>query len=306
MEKSYIEVVKEKGQDLTSYITLVQIRKSNKWMLNYKMELQKGITHGQGKLYVDPDGSYKKNKSHLFYIHLADFLNKRESELADKLKEKFEYEFDEDYPGGIKVKVQEKVLFKLRSDQFGFSAPQKDKLHPYMMHLTNKNYSEEAIDKVIDCIIYSRTIGGSFLWPLNKDGNMTSYNRSRGGTVFYGSYIQDRVDLTLLEIKHAYNYATSVDEYCNDILYKVYYNENEYIRLWLEHFVNFETYVEFFMMEPFIGENGRPLSLISDGELDNKVIYCKEIKQNIDFEALFDKLIGRLVNRSISMEKIIY
>ena len=62
-----------------------------------------------------------------------------------------------------------------------------------------KNKSDKDTDAVAEFLanyVYTtRTLGGSFLWPetLWKD-----YNKSRGN----GNYIEDRVDLTLLEIKH--------------------------------------------------------------------------------------------------------
>lgn len=56
----------------------------------------------------------------------------------------------------------------------------------------------DAIAEFLANYVYkTRTLGGSFLWPKSL---CSTYNKSRG----IRNYIEDRVDLTLLEIKHIY------------------------------------------------------------------------------------------------------
>lgn len=167
---------------------------------------------GQGAdAYIDPDRTYVDAGSG-FYNGLVDFLTVREAE--KKTDDRWSYRLHSEYvkgngqPVGIWVrdaKIPGEVLY-LRSDQFGFSAPNGkkrvrawDKRHPYA------SFIELDGDKsfVADCVRDTRTLGGSFLWPLFHGGRnwQSVYNLRRGAR----SYIEDSVDLTLYEIRRFYD-----------------------------------------------------------------------------------------------------
>ena len=63
----------------------------------------------------------------------------------------------------------------------------------------SENDQAKAAEFLTKYVYTTRTLGGSFLWPesWHRDYNMGRGNRS---------YIEDRVDLTLLEIKHYFEY----------------------------------------------------------------------------------------------------
>jgi hypothetical protein len=243
------------------------------WKNKYSQQLR-GEKNDKGLGdYHDPDCSHSSSLSD-YYILLKKFLTVREEHFKKKLNGYFKYEFCSQTPSGIKVyeckNGEKNCLFTLRSDLFGFSAPKliwknitnKQSPHPYDVYLKTFKHDDEdkintAIEKVVNWILYSRSIGGVFLWPIWKCGrnHQNQYNIARGGTVCIGEtnpnynyYIQDRVDLTLLEIKHSYdnNYANN---YSNDKLYKYYIDEKTHMKQWLKHFGNFQTYVEFFMFD---------------------------------------------------------
>lgn len=225
--------------------------------------------------YIDPDSNYKNPK---FYQDLCLFLNKREQELEQKLCEKNIYYFNENDKEiyGIQVKEivenEEKLVFYLKSDQFGFSRPSEDERKYIFDVYLDLNKSEEkkkikAINNIVNWISNTRTIGGSFLWPMekNKKGywiQNPAYNQDRGGSKKsiaskdggLSYYLQDRSDLTLFEVK---NYYSNQDK-CNNKLYEGVNGKRKCLfsnidlspwqnmKKWLDHFRNFETYVEFF------------------------------------------------------------
>ena len=208
--------------------------------------------------YIDPDSEYKDKRSQDFYQDLCQFLNARECELEQKLNGKYKYDFDKnDKPYGVQVKEiigkEEKLIFYLKSDQFGFSRPSEEQKYIYDIYLKQSKNKAKAINDIINWISNTRTLGGSFLWPMekNKDGKWLSnpeYNKDRGGSK-YGSkryYIQDRSDLTLFEVKNLYSkYTKDKDEDGNILLYSKI-NKWSNMKKWLNHFRNFKTYVEFF------------------------------------------------------------
>ena len=129
--------------------------------------------------YVDPDklDPAKNNKERInpqFYLDLRDFLNHKNHNRINNGKE-YKYEETDEY-------IDDGDGVQLVSDQFGFSAPSLELNHPYDIYLKkckdegkNKNV---AINNVINWVVESRTIGGSFLWPKGiRDG----YNTARGG-----------------------------------------------------------------------------------------------------------------------------
>lgn len=196
--------------------------------------------------YEDPDrlaGNKRINPK--FYSDLCVFLNA-------KVKKGKEYIFN--------GKFIEYGDINLVSDQFGFAAPSLGLSHPYDMYLIKCKIEnkKDAIDKVVNWVMESRTIGGSFLWPEG----ICRYNADRGGRnpfdvegKYRGGryskyYIEDRVDLTLCEIKHYFDNKN----YEGDILYN-HIKKDSVEEEWFRSFGDFKGYVDFFCFEPFVDKN---------------------------------------------------
>lgn len=183
--------------------------------------------------YVDPDqlGSKNKRSNPYFYEDLCNFLNQREGR-------KYDYTKNDKY-------IHDDTGIQLVSDQFGFSSPKIQLTHPYEIYLQKcKQEGKDkdlAIENVIRWIMTTRTIGGSFLWPYDI---WKTYNLHRGTR----SYIQDRVDLTLLEIKHYLDNKGNVEK---DIL-KV--KDKSHGQKWFADFPSFEKYVNYFCLNSFVDE----------------------------------------------------
>lgn len=180
---------------------------------------------------------------------------KEPTDLEDKSRKK---------PGDRTITVQkdENDYLYLTSDQFGFSAITKEDRtwsplkYPYAIYERCYKGDKSLIG---DTIWYTRTIGGSFLWPKVKCRRnwQSSYNLNRG----VSSYIEDRVDLTLYEIKEFYDeYSVEKDyEKIKDKLSEkgsnlLKYSDAEYIYKWLSIFKNFKTYVDFFCFDDFVNK----------------------------------------------------
>lgn len=242
--------------------------------------------------YVDPDGTYCWNNWG-FYEKLVAFLNLREAKFSAELGEPWEYIHIGEYspgntiPPGICVRTKDgqQTRCYLRSDQFGFSAPYgeypqgsnawDDPRYPYAKLLQCSSCGDR-MQFVADCVCSTRTVGGSFLWPLQKEGVKwkSNYNMNRG----VGSYIQDRVDLTLFEVKHYYEHKKrkgrgrfSADyEWQDDKLYTELV-KNPYMQVWLDHFGSFEPFVEFFMLDNFVDqETYMPKSIVTGKPLTER------------------------------------
>lgn len=221
------------------------------------------------RLYCDPDNTYQKGYNHEFFDKLVLFLNERERDCQDKLKGRFRYEFCEE---GCGIKVMEigengseTELFYLRSDQFGFSAPSNEKNHPYDLYISKCSDKQKAVNQVIQWIAATRTIGGSFLWPYSF---WRQYNPRRGGRIHSSRRynIQDRVDLTLWEIKYRYE-----DRAKETIMKSVAEGVKDFhLDLWLDHFADFKTYIEFFRLQPFVNDAGEPYDILNS-TAENKV-----------------------------------
>ena len=276
-------------------------------------------------VYNDPDRSHRSSSS-AYYKLLAKFLTIRENDnnFKGRLNGNFKYEFCTEYPSGIRVYKREngedKYLFTLRSDLFGFSAPKltwktTKTPHPYDVYLNNNK--KDAIDNVVNWILNSRNIGGVFLWPLRKcaDGKYKiEYNLARGGKVLIGEkmydghYIQDRVDLTLLEIKHSYD-DHYVDKYSGDKLFRYYIDENTHIKQWLNHFKDFKTYVEFFILNSFVEQiTLMPFDIVcanSNPCVDDIGKNNKRISQQSDIETMCNFLVDKIKSRTEKMLKCI-
>lgn len=253
--QSYI--VKKKGKN--EYYNL------NEWIELYG-EYLKVLKLLPQNPYNDPDGNSKE-----LYKELSDFLNEQEKRY---IKKEEQYHYKEcKKPFGIEVTNSEgEIQFYLKSDQFGFSAPRPEKDHPYDIYL--ETCSEEDIDRISEWIYYSRTIGGSFLWPTNmmKGSYSANYNIARGGSNPFedgkykgGKYkkypIEDRVDLTLLDIFLYYNNKDYSGKWNKTILCKWFEDEKnegankKIANQWFGHFGSFEKYVDFFCFNDFVHED---------------------------------------------------
>lgn len=208
------------------------------------------------KLYIDPDA--KENKD--FYSAMSDFLNA--ARISRKNNKILSFEANEAPYGMITVYYKDQYgneqHFTVHSDQLGFSAVpwiyfrkdyplsrylemQKNKLDK----LKNKSDIDAIAEFLANYVYKTRTLGGSFLWPKSL---CSTYNKSRG----IRNYIEDRVDLTLLEIKHIYEIRKweKLLPYGGDILFQSCKNNDA--QTWFGFFKSFEDYVDFFEFNDFV------------------------------------------------------
>lgn len=243
-----------------------------------KEEYIKYLTYKNEKdVYIDPDTTYNL-KNHLFYTNLIAFLNAREDWFCQKkgvkggaFCKKWHFVFNNYVEGniepcGIKVMVDGEAVLFLRSDQFGFTAPHglnksirpwNSKNNPYIKYL-RESKDKDKFQNVGNWVWATRSIGGSFLWPVKKCSGVwkSQYNIYRG----LQSYIEDRVDLTLFEIKHYYDFKKENKEcdienykYKSDKLYTTELSKTDSaMKMWLDHFESFEEYIEYFMFDCFV------------------------------------------------------
>lgn len=276
--------------------------------------------------YKDPDSI--ETGAEEFYKAMTFFLQAQEASHRNLLNGHFKYEFDFPY---IKVEKETNTegeyehLFYLKSDQFGFSRPSKDKSHPYDTYIEKSKNKKNAIENVSRWIYESRTIGGAFLWPLevNQKGELNNnppYNINRGGSCKKGNYIEDRVDLTLLEIMMV------LEGKQNDkvILKKASGNDTN-MKKWLNHFTSFDVYASFFCFDKFfcLKEKGIKKGLIniiasdieqknyielSEEDIGKKGIYEPQklkFKHVSEFERILKNVNLLIKKRTEEMEKII-
>ena len=273
-------------------------------------------------IYIDPDN--KKNEE--FYRELSNFLNA--SRISRKNNKILSFEANEAPYGMITVHYKgqngKEYGFRLHSDQLGFSAVpciyfrnnyplsrylemQKNKLDK------RKNKSNKATDAVADFLagyVYTtRTLGGSFLWP---ESWYKAYNMSRGN----GSYIEDRVDLTLLEIKHIYKFRELENQliYGKDHLLKQY--KNQYADKWFGFFDSFEDYVDYFMFNDFVEDistNGKkeymPINILTGKRFKTdypgyEMDTLKDIKE-YKLKEMLERVRDMVANRTKKMEDLI-
>jgi hypothetical protein len=273
-------------------------------------------------IYIDHDN--KKNEE--FYRELSNFLNV--SRISRKNNKILSFEANEAPYGMITVHYKgqngKEYGFRLHSDQLGFSAVpciyfrnnyplsrylemQKNKLDK------RKNKSNKATDAVADFLagyVYTtRTLGGSFLWP---ESWYKAYNMSRGN----GSYIEDRVDLTLLEIKHIYKFRELENQliYGKDHLLKQY--KNQYADKWFGFFDSFEDYVDFFMFNDFVEDistNGKkeymPINILTGKRFKTdypgyEMDTLKDIKE-YKLKEMLERVRDMVANRTKKMEDLI-
>lgn len=310
-----------KGDAEKEYNKLVSELGSNGKMIKNKSERSY-------KLYIDPDG--KENTD--FYSALSNFLNA--SRISRKNNKILSFEANEAPYGMITVyykdKYGNKQHFTVHSDQFGFSAVpciyfrknyplsrylemQKNKLDKQKNKSDKqKNKSDQdAIAEFLANYVYTtRTIGGSFLWPETLH---EQYNKHRGN----GSYIEDRVDLTLLEIKHYFEYRELDDKknfkYSGDILFRYY--DNLDTQTWFGFFDSFEDYVDFFLFNGFVDKDEQtneytPINILTGepfekGYLNSETNTLKDIKDEKQLKAMLERVRDMVKTRSEDMEKLI-
>lgn len=293
-------------------------KKCNKIVLDLrkKGEIIKDKSESSNKLYIDPD----KKENEEFYRELSNFLNA--SRISRKNNKILSFEANEAPYGMITVyykdKYGNKQHFTVHSDQFGFSAVPCiyfRKNYPLSRYLEmQKNKSDKDPDAVAEFLanyVYTtRTLGGSFLWPetLWKD-----YNKSRGN----GNYIEDRVDLTLLEIKHYFEYRDLDDKkkfkYSGDILFRYY--DNLDAQTWFGFFDSFEDYVDFFMFNDFVDKDKQtkeytPINILTGEAFETdypgyKKDTLKEIEDEKQLKEMLERVMNMVKKRTIKMEDLI-
>ena len=257
-------------------------------------------------IYMDPD----KKESIDFYNDLSDFLNAASCEHRKDLL----FKANGLSKKGIMVyrKKDKKEYFTIQSDQLGFSAvpwiyfSTKYPLSRYFEMQKN----EEAAKFLTDYVLATRTLGGSFLWPESWHRD---YNMRRG----IGSYIEDRVDLTLLEIKHYFEYRELVDKknfkFSKDRLF-VHYKKTD-AQTWFGFFDSFEDYVDFFLFNDFVDKDKQtkeytPINILTGAPFDKdylnyKTNTLKEIEDEKQLKAMLDLVMRKVKTRSENMEKLI-
>lgn len=277
------------------------------------------ILKGRGvvcnNIYIDPD--YKKNED--FYRALSNFLNAANSHRKNKLS--FEaYETPDEMISVYynKGRKDEKKYFSLQSDQLGFSAvpwiyfSTKYPLSRYLEMQKNKlDKDPDAIAEFLANYVYkTRTLGGSFLWPKSL---CSTYNKSRGN----GNYIEDRVDLTLLEIKHYFEYRDLDDKkkfkYSGDILFRYY--DNLDAQTWFGFFDSFEDYVDFFMFNDFVDKDKQtkeytPINILTGEAFETdypgyKKDTLKEIEDEKQLKEMLERVRDMVEKRTKKMEDLI-
>lgn len=264
------------------------------------------------KIYNDPD----KKENIEFYKDLSDFLNVA----SCKHRKKLLFKANGPSKKGIMIyrKNDNKEYFAIQSDQLGFSADTwiyfstKYPLSRYLEMQKNKlDKDPDAIAEFLANYVYkTRTLGGSFLWPKPL---CSTYNKSRG----IRNYIEDRVDLTLLEIKHIYEFRKleSLLPYSRDLLFNRH--KNQYADKWFGFFDSFEDYVDFFMFNNFVKatvKNGKkeymPINILTGKAFETeypgyKTNTLKEIEDEKQLKAMLERVRNMVEKRTKKMEYLI-
>ncbi len=229
-----------------------------------------------------------------YYIALTIFLNNWEVKF---FKEEQQLVYSPcSNPFGIcaKGKYDKSVRFYLKSDQLGFSAPQRNGNHPYDWFLKNYNGKDDKEKLVCKWVYYTRTIGGGFLWPLegneNDGWNTNPYiNISRGIL----KRQQDRVDLTLNLIKQFY---------LNGIDAK-YFSKDRNLYKWLSRFgkkeEGWKRYVDYFKFNAFFINDDLNSSSLKLSKLKKNVFLSDEPWKT---ETYLDDLCDKIQERSRRMD----
>lgn len=283
--------------------------------LNKSGDIVYDVCKSECKIYNDPDN--KKNTD--FYDKLANFLNA--SRISRKNNNILSFEANEAPYGMITVYYKDnygnKQHFTVHSDQLGFSAVPWiyfRKNYPLSRYLEmQKNKSDKDPDAIAEFLanyVYTtRTIGGSFLWPETLH---EQYNKHRGN----GSYIEDRVDLTLLEIKHIYEIRQweKLLPYGGDILFQSCKNNDA--QTWFGFFKSFEDYVDFFEFNDFVENISKtskkeymPINILNGEPFEKGYLnYEEDVLKNICEKGLKDvleRVMNMVKKRTIKMEDLI-
>ena len=292
---------------------------------NYNSFLKSGSPRD---MYIDPDCVQDISKTG-YYNYLTVFLNKREIEnngeylflppIDSKLTKANEHNGKKFDDKKISVYKNNELVFRVTSDQYGFSAAEniyEDERY-FLSSIINRLHNlsidkQQCIRKIVTkFVLHSRTLGGAFVWPLPKIGRRTChYNCARG----ISSYIEDSVDLTLWEIKHALDGEYDKCNYISDILYNEY-KKNGIMKGWLNHFGNFEKFIDYFMLEDFIIE-GDPIDITTGEKLQERTVneYKEEFVNNKrrlatlpldDGLAVLERLEGMILSRTKKIEEYI-
>ncbi len=141
--------------------------------------------------------------------------------------------------------------------------------------------------------------------PVNGGYNLNpKINVLRGGTKDYGSYIKDRVDLTLLEIKEVYDSGIlqSLKKFSNrktlenNILASQCLISVTMIKF-LSEFDSFSDYVDFFGFDSFVGEENVPYNILKkeptvlDEDSKYKGALYNDAMKAEDYEIIFDNIV---------------
>lgn len=284
--------------------------------LNKSGDIVYDVCKSECKIYNDPDN--KKNTD--FYDKLANFLNA--SRISRKNNNILSFEANEAPYGMITVYYKDnygnKQHFTVHSDQLGFSAVPWiyfRKNYPLSRYLEmQKNKSDKDPDAIAEFLanyVYTtRTIGGSFLWPETLH---EQYNKYRG----IRSYIEDRVDLTLLEIKHIYEIRKweKLLPYGGDILFQSCKNNDA--QTWFGFFKSFEDYVDFFEFNDFVENISKtskkeyiPINILTGKAFETdyprrQTNVLKKIEDEKQLKAMLERVRDMVAKRTKKMEDLI-
>ena len=122
-----------------------------------------------------------------------------------------------------------------------------------------------------------------------------------------GSYIEDRVDLTLLEIKHALDGEYHKSQNKDDILYALYIKNTDGIRTWLDHFETFEILdltCFIFIFFYFFFTNSLTCQDVNWHSIFNKIKTCKIKNLKLsELLEMIERLENMIINRTCLMEE---
>ncbi len=290
--------------------------------------------------YIDIDSVNTNGvKVHEYYEDLTYFLNIQNKEILKRDNTFFKKPDKESKrPGNLTIhtsndKKNNLGEIYLTSDTFAFSEPQLlssgewKTTHPLGAYLELCKTAKKKIqyDFIAQYLYDTRTIGGAFIWPKIYTGGkwVSCYNSKRGVKVRnLGSYINDRVDLTLQEIKMFYHFSQENPEDDKKIIEKM--NKNGYMLLkgkdadclcrWLRYFGSFEDYVKFFCFEDFIVGDCNPINIITEKAiesigLENPKIdakfYMNEYKDMLGNKKDIEKMLNFVSERILSRSRII-
>lgn len=202
------------------------------------------------KEYKDPDSFKRDLYNAEFYKQLHDGLNKLQNDI-------FTIEQSPKNIDDFGIFMKDNKV-QLKSDQFGFSVLDSDSsngFYPYDAYLCllDNNRLDKGIKKVKKWIEETRKPGGSFLWPIEKKDKKCNpeYNKKRGGKCnsknSRHNYIQDRVDLTLYEIKEFYDNLNGdkKNNKKNNILFQCVEN-NPNLNNFLKRYKTFSNFSDLF------------------------------------------------------------